>query len=239
MKNENTSLRLQKIMSDRDLRQVDILNLTIPYCHKYNVKMNKSDISQYVSGKVEPNQDKLAILGMALGVSETWLMGYDVPMERNNPEKSLSNILNERLRELGMTLEEVAQKSDVSLYWLQHLDNFIPGEMGPDEIGYTWVTKVAEAVGLSGATLRAALARQEIPTYKNSATTAEEAYKNAMEDFREPINELHTDSTSIETFSPEVRAAARGMMDLSPEDQNTAMEMIKFLSKKGKEALED
>lgn len=70
-------------MSDRNLRQVDILNLTKPYCKKYDVKMNKSDISQYCSGKTEPNQDKLFILGIVLNVSEAWLMGYDVPMERN------------------------------------------------------------------------------------------------------------------------------------------------------------
>ena len=44
--------------------------------------MNKSDISQYVSGKVEPSQDKLVILGMALNVSEAWLMGFDVPPQR-------------------------------------------------------------------------------------------------------------------------------------------------------------
>ena len=46
--------------------------------------MNKSDISQYVSGKVEPNQDKLYVLAKALNVSEAWLMGYDVPMERSS-----------------------------------------------------------------------------------------------------------------------------------------------------------
>lgn len=86
MKKENTAIRLKKIMSDRNLRQVDILNLTEPYCKKYDVKMNKSDISQYCSGKTEPNQDKLFILGIALDVSEAWLMGYDVPMKRNNFE---------------------------------------------------------------------------------------------------------------------------------------------------------
>lgn len=86
MKKENTAKRLKQLMSDRNLRQVDILNLTKPYCEKYSVKMNKSDISQYVSGKTEPSQDKLVILGMALHVNEPWLMGYDVPMERNNYE---------------------------------------------------------------------------------------------------------------------------------------------------------
>lgn len=86
MKKENTAIRLKKIMSDQNLRQVDILNKTVPYCEKYGVKMNKSDISQYCSGKTEPNQDKLFVLGIALNVNEAWLMGFDVPMERNDYE---------------------------------------------------------------------------------------------------------------------------------------------------------
>lgn len=83
MKKENTSLRLKKLMSERALKQVDILKSCAPYCQKYNVKMNKSDISQYVSGKVEPNQDKLFILANALNVNEAWLMGFDAPIGRN------------------------------------------------------------------------------------------------------------------------------------------------------------
>ena len=82
MKKENTSIRLKQIMENRNLKQVDILDMTKPYCVKYDVKMNKSDISQYVSGKVEPNQEKLFILAKALGVNEAWLMGFDVPMKK-------------------------------------------------------------------------------------------------------------------------------------------------------------
>lgn len=82
VKKENTSSRLKYIMKTRNLRQIDILNACLPFCKTYNVKMNKSDISQYVSGKVEPNQNKLFILGQALDVAEAWLMGLDVPMER-------------------------------------------------------------------------------------------------------------------------------------------------------------
>ncbi len=87
MKNTNTANRLKEIMSERNLRQVDILNMTKPYCERYGVKMNKSDISQYCSGKVEPNQDKLFILSAALNVDASWLMGYDVSSE---PEKFAS-----------------------------------------------------------------------------------------------------------------------------------------------------
>lgn len=83
MKKVNTSIRLKQVMSESHLRQVDILERTLPLCAKYDVKMNKSDISQYVSGKVEPNQDKLFVLSLALNVSEGWLMGYDVPKSRS------------------------------------------------------------------------------------------------------------------------------------------------------------
>lgn len=82
MKKENTSIRLKRIMQERNLRQVDILDLTKPYCEKHNMKLNKSDLSQYVSGLVEPGQEKLSVIAMALGVNETWLMGYDVQKER-------------------------------------------------------------------------------------------------------------------------------------------------------------
>lgn len=86
---ESTGTRLKKIMKERNLKQVDILNLSLPYCSKFNVKMNKSDISQYVSGKVEPSQEKLVILGMALNVSEGWLMGLDVsPSRKDTPEEA-------------------------------------------------------------------------------------------------------------------------------------------------------
>lgn len=82
MKRENTSDRLKIIMAERNLKQVDILELVKPYCIQYGVKIGKSALSQYISGKNEPKSDKVAVLALALNVSEAWLMGYDVPRER-------------------------------------------------------------------------------------------------------------------------------------------------------------
>lgn len=76
-----TGKRLRQIMSDKGLKQVDILRMCQPYCEKYGIKLAKNDLSQYINDKVQPGQDKLSILGMALDVSEVWLMGYDVPAE--------------------------------------------------------------------------------------------------------------------------------------------------------------
>ena len=80
-----TSDRLRYLMETRNLRQADILERIQPYCQRYGVKIPRNALSQYVTGKVLPKQDKLTILGLALGVSEVWLMGYDVPMEWDAP----------------------------------------------------------------------------------------------------------------------------------------------------------
>lgn len=83
MKSENTSIRLKKIMMETGLKQIDILKLAAPFCEKYGTSLQKNDLSQYVSGKVEPGNEKLTVLAKALNVNEVWLMGYDVP---SNPE---------------------------------------------------------------------------------------------------------------------------------------------------------
>lgn len=108
MKTSNTSKRLKEIMDTRGLKQVDILEMAKPYCQKYGIRLGRNDLSQYVSGKVTPGQEKLTILGLALGVTETWLMGYDVPMERDNnekinslPHKDFKPVSNRKYKYLG------------------------------------------------------------------------------------------------------------------------------------------
>ena len=81
MKKTTTKDRLNSVMKNRGLRQADILELCKPYCKKYDVKIGRNDISQYVNGKNEPGQQKLTVLALALGVNEVWLMGYDVSPE--------------------------------------------------------------------------------------------------------------------------------------------------------------
>lgn len=89
MKQFTTADRLKQLMDTRGLKQADIVRAVEPFCKKYGIKLGKSILSQYVSGRTEPGQEKLTILGMALNVSEAWLMGYDVPMERKTTPASL------------------------------------------------------------------------------------------------------------------------------------------------------
>ena len=90
----STRQRLQQIMSERNLKQIDIINLAKPFCELYKVRLGRNDLSQYLSGKVVPKQYKTYVLAKALDVNEAWLMGYDVARERtyNDNEISFSNI---------------------------------------------------------------------------------------------------------------------------------------------------
>ena len=106
MKSHTTADRLNQIMKERGMRQIDILEAAKPFCDKYGVKLGKNDLSQYVNGKVEPGQEKLTILGMALGVSEAWLMGYETQKERNANKKGQPTEID------GLSLENVSQ-SDI------------------------------------------------------------------------------------------------------------------------------
>lgn len=84
---ETTAIRLKRIMNERRLKQADILRMCEPYCEKFNMKLSKSDLSQFVNGKVQPGQWKITILSLALNVSEPWLMGYDVSPLRDISER--------------------------------------------------------------------------------------------------------------------------------------------------------
>ena len=78
MKASSTSKRLKEIMSIKQLKQKDIVEMT---------KIPKSAISNYIKGYREPRQDRIDLLSKALNVSPAWLMGFDVPIDR---EKELT-----------------------------------------------------------------------------------------------------------------------------------------------------
>lgn len=54
-------------------------------CEKTGIP--KGAISYYRAGKSQPKADRLYAISVALNVSEAWLLGYDVPMERTAEQK--------------------------------------------------------------------------------------------------------------------------------------------------------
>ena len=69
------SKRLKLALETRNMKQIDLVSAT---------GIGKSSISTYLSGEYEPKQKNIYKISKALNVNEGWLMGLDVPMERDD-----------------------------------------------------------------------------------------------------------------------------------------------------------
>lgn len=75
--------RLKKILEIRNMKQVEL-------CEK--TKLSSGLINKYLKGKAFARQDKLSLLAEALNTNEVWLMGYDVPMDKNYGKTKIAEI---------------------------------------------------------------------------------------------------------------------------------------------------
>lgn len=73
VKNSTTSQRLREIIRDRNIKQAELARMT---------GISRGAISNYVIGRYEPKSDIINKFAKALNCSETWLRGYDVPMQK-------------------------------------------------------------------------------------------------------------------------------------------------------------
>ena len=62
-------------MHIKNINQVDL-------CQRTGIP--KSSMSMYLSGERSPRQNRLSQIAEKFNISEAWLMGYDVPMERTD-----------------------------------------------------------------------------------------------------------------------------------------------------------
>lgn len=66
--------RLKQALVIRNIKPIELSEAT---------KIPKSAISQYMSGYTKPKQDRIFSICKVLQINEAWLLGYDVPMEKN------------------------------------------------------------------------------------------------------------------------------------------------------------
>lgn len=76
---ESCSKRIAEALRVKGMKQYEL-------CKLANVP--KSSLSLYLSGAYEPKQDRVYDMARALNVNEAWLMGYDVPMDRQDKTKT-------------------------------------------------------------------------------------------------------------------------------------------------------
>lgn len=69
--------RIYKAMVTRNIKATELAKLT---------GLSKASISYYLSGKFIPKQTAIYLISQALHVSPSWLLGFDVPMEKQSDE---------------------------------------------------------------------------------------------------------------------------------------------------------
>lgn len=79
-----TRERIREAMIEAGKKQADLVRET---------GLNRGTISRYLSGEVEPRQEATHKLAIALGVSEMWLWGYDVPRTRTSEQKKNDDLV--------------------------------------------------------------------------------------------------------------------------------------------------
>ena len=90
------SERLKEAMELRNIDRSTVIRIT---------GIDKGAFSAYVNGKYNAGQTNLYLLAKALNVSEAWLMGHDVPLERND---SLSEPLPESYESFTEVLNKLS-----------------------------------------------------------------------------------------------------------------------------------
>lgn len=74
--------RLKYALMVKDIKPIELSKKT---------GISKTNISCYMSGKYEAKQDGVKFLADALDVNPVWLMGYDVPMDKDIKTDELGN----------------------------------------------------------------------------------------------------------------------------------------------------
>lgn len=88
---ERLKYRLRQAMSYKGMSATELSRKT---------GITKSAMSYYLSGRSEPKANRLYVIAKALDVSEAWLLGYDVPIDRAEEQEG-NNIfaeLSERIK---------------------------------------------------------------------------------------------------------------------------------------------
>lgn len=76
--------RLREALADNGMRPIELAD---------QVEIPKSMVSYYLSGKNVPKADRVYKIAAALGVTEAWLMGYDVPKSRTAEQKKNDSLV--------------------------------------------------------------------------------------------------------------------------------------------------
>ena len=113
--------RLSYAIKIRNVRPADVAKVT---------GISKTNLSCYMSGKYEAKQDGVEILSKVLDVNPVWLMGYDVPIDRDYEKDKIIGIelfnlsTNEVIKQIPYIYRTDIQDEDPKNYFaIEAIDN--------------------------------------------------------------------------------------------------------------------
>ena len=155
MDNLTFALRFREALEKKHLKQIELVR----YAETRGVKLGKSHLSQYLSGKTIPRREMVQFLADALDVDPDWLLGNQ--QEKGNPSKGLdegmrtfnkSAKLDNVLYDVrGPVVEEAARMEDEGTQVLKlNIGNPAPfGFQAPDEVIYDMRRQLTQCEGYS------------------------------------------------------------------------------------------
>ena len=96
-------LRLREALNLRDMKQSELADKT---------GVTRGLINQYLSGYTLPKNDKIFLMAKALHVQEAWLMGFDVPMEKDEKSDVTITFRSDEDKEMYKVLIEIMEKPE-------------------------------------------------------------------------------------------------------------------------------
>ncbi len=104
---DSIASRIRHALEINEMRQVDLVK---------KAGISKASLSTYIKGVYEPKQKNIHKIAKALNVSEEWLMGYDVPMERSSkPQHTKLNKTEKEVIEMYRDLPDEDKQTIVNL----------------------------------------------------------------------------------------------------------------------------
>ena len=147
--------RFNSLLKEKHMKQVDLLRMA----ESQGVKLGKSQLSQYLSGKTLPRKDMLRFLASALETDIDFLLGQDVPtpetplkgadnMRTFNKSSKLENVLYD-VR--GPVVDEAARMEEAGAQVLKlNIGNPAPfGFRAPDEVIFDMRRQLTDCEGYS------------------------------------------------------------------------------------------
>ncbi len=168
MSNQTLGKRIAELRKKRGLTQTQLGE---------RIGKSHSLVASWETGKRDPHSSMITKLADFFNVSTDYLIG-----------QSISALIENRIEELSMTLEELSEKTKIPLSNLQNLDNSYPEPWDYEPNGT--IDRLSKALNMDSKKLTMAYARQEPLGYEGPSSSTEEDFGEI--EFKKSISTLNT-----------------------------------------------